>query len=380
MAKDEEREEAQRQQDESPSLESYQANAIVQESTNDDLPVPVHESLAVSDKSTQQDKAQRTVFLSNISVSAIKSKAARKELLNHLETASNLSGEDEPSSAIESIRFRSTAYANDSGPKKAGYATKSLMEETTKSTNAYAVFKSSQAAKTAAKRLNGTVLLDRHVHASYLRAPAPIDHKRCVFIGNLNFVDQEKPRDDGEDDPKARRPKAKEPADAEEGLWRTFSKVGKVESVRVVRDKDTRVGKGFAYVQFADQNGVEAALLLHDKKFPPMLPRKLRVMRAKKIREKSTRSDKPVAERRRSLVLANGSKRSRPLNSDGRGAQNRRERPGAGNLVFEGHRATKPSHKDKKGTKGKSGKSTTRSARRGAAFKAAGGMNLKSKR
>jgi nucleolar protein 12 len=36
----------------------------------------------------------------------------------------------------------------------------------------------------------------------------------------------------------------------EEGLWRTFGQQGKVENVRVVRDPKTRVGKGFAYVQF----------------------------------------------------------------------------------------------------------------------------------
>ena len=53
--------------------------------------------------------------------------------------------------------------------------------------------------------------------------------------------------EDGETKKKKRN---KVPSDIEEGLWRTFSKVGKVENVRVVRDPKTRVGKGFAYVQF----------------------------------------------------------------------------------------------------------------------------------
>ena len=48
----------------------------------------------------------------------------------------------------------------------------------------------------------------------------------------------------------AKKVRERAPADVEEGLWREFGKAGTVESVRVVRDGKTRVGKGFAYVQF----------------------------------------------------------------------------------------------------------------------------------
>ena len=79
-----------------------------------------------------------------------------------------------------------------------------------------------------------------------------MDHRRCVFVGNLGFVDDESAirKAEERDGEKAKKRKEKEPADVEEGLWRVFGKAGTVENVRVVRDSATRVGKGFAYVQF----------------------------------------------------------------------------------------------------------------------------------
>lgn len=91
--------------------------------------------------------------------------------------------------------------------------------------NAYIVFKTAAAAREALK-LNGVVLLDRHIRVDSVAHPAPQDAKRCVFVGNLDFEAQE------------------------ESLWKHFSTAGKVESVRIVRDAKTNVGKGFAYVQF----------------------------------------------------------------------------------------------------------------------------------
>jgi nucleolar protein 12 len=91
--------------------------------------------------------------------------------------------------------------------------------------NAYIVYSSAAEAR-AALKLNGSTILDRHIRVDSVAHPAPHDAKRCVFIGNLDFEAQE------------------------ESLWRHFEKCGKVESVRIVRDAKTNVGKGFAYVQF----------------------------------------------------------------------------------------------------------------------------------
>ncbi|KIX98773.1 uncharacterized protein Z520_05234 [Fonsecaea multimorphosa CBS 102226] len=280
----------------------------------------LHKHETFDNKLKDQDKLNRTVFLGNVSTQAIKTKAAKRALFKYLRSVLKrdpLSGK-RPGKLL-SVRFRSTAYASGQGPKKATYAKKELMDATTVSTNAYAVFSTAVAAELVAEKLNGTVVLDRHMRVDYLAKPSPIDHKRCVFIGNLSFVNEEAPPSgDGADGEEGnRRPRAKEPADAEEGLWRTFSKVGEVESVRVVRDQETRVGKGFAYVQFKDENSVEAALLMNDKKFPPMLPRKLRVMRARKMKIKPhtiSARGKPAGDRR----------------------DQRQQQP----LIFEGHRAT----------------------------------------
>ncbi len=46
-------------------------------------------------------------------------------------------------------------------------------------------------------------------------------------------------------------------------------------SPRVIRDKESQLGKGFAYVLLADQKSVYSALQLHDK---PFNKRKLRVL------------------------------------------------------------------------------------------------------
>ncbi|KAF2806987.1 uncharacterized protein BDZ99DRAFT_465735 [Mytilinidion resinicola] len=252
---------------------------------------PVHESLAPSSDAIELEKAARTVFLGNVSSTAIKSKSAKKTLLAHLASfIPDLAPQNTPHK-VETIRFRSTAYAGVI-PKKAAFALKEVMDATTKSTNAYAVYSTQVAAREAAKRLNGTIVLDRHLRVDEVAHPAKQDHKRCVFVGNLGFVDDEtniQAAEELENGKRSRKQKA--PSDVEEGLWVQFSKAGPVESVRVVRDAKTRVSKGIAYVQFKDQNGVEAALQFNDQRYPPLLPRKLRVVRAKAFK----RNAKPNA-------------------------------------------------------------------------------------
>jgi nucleolar protein 12 len=138
-------------------------------------------------------------------------------------------------------------------PKKASFVTQDLMDSTTHATNAYVVFSTKVAAREALK-LNGTVVLGRHLRVDSVAHPAKTDHRRCVFVGNLGFVDDESAvlaaeAKEGKDG-KKKKPRKKVPSDIEEGLWREFGKCGTVENVRVVRDSKTRVGKGIAYVQF----------------------------------------------------------------------------------------------------------------------------------
>lgn len=216
--------------------------------------IPMHESLQVaqSKESSDIEKASRTVFLSNVSIEAANSKKAKRQLMAHLSSAVDKEGS---SQSIESLRFRSLPFSTAAMPKRAAFITKATMEATTHSANAYAVYSSAAAARRACAKLNGTVVLDRHLRVDSVAHPAEVDHRRCVFVGNLGFVDDEtvlnlKTDEEGKEKTEKRK-RTKVPMDVEEGLWRTFGQhAGKVESVRVVRDQTTRVGKGIAYVQF----------------------------------------------------------------------------------------------------------------------------------
>lgn len=214
-----------------------------------DFDVPIHEALAGPEGSDEYLKATRTVFLGNVSSLAMTSKTAKKTLLKHLASFISTLPACTPPHSVESIRFRSTAYSNKI-PKKAAFAKKELMDATTRSTHAYAVYSTNIAAREAARVLNGTVVLDRHLHVDEVAHPAKAEARRCVFVGNLPFVDDESAMREAEAAEAGRKARKQEPSDIEEGLWREFSKIGTVESVRVVRDPKTRVGKGFAYVQF----------------------------------------------------------------------------------------------------------------------------------
>lgn len=328
---------------------------------------PLHESISgASSKADEIEKSKRTVFLGNVSTKAITSKSAKKALLKHLVSFLDEAGGGLSASApqVESIRFRSTPFASGGGlPKRASFARKEILDETTPSTNAYVVYSTAQAARKAPAALNGTIVLDRHLRVDSVAHPSATDHRRCVFVGNLAFVDSESDAADGDAKRDSKTRKSKKPAapaDVEEGLWRVFNAhahasnpaaKGSVESVRVVRDRATRVGKGFAYVQFYDENCVEQALLLDGKKFPPMLPRSLRVTRAKKIKKKSDATAPSTDRRPQRRVLGQGSAqqtmqgRAAQLLGRSRAAQLKTRPPRASEqrLVFEGQRASEHS-------------------------------------
>ncbi|KAL8851421.1 MAG: hypothetical protein Q9221_003692 [Calogaya cf. arnoldii] len=366
--------------------------------------VPQHEIVALSREQLELEKSTRTVFLGNVSTSAIKSKTAKKALLDYLVSFSySLLSSDKPHK-VESIRFRSTPFVSGVGPKKAAYAKKELMDTTAKSTNAYVVYTTSLAAREAVKRLNGTTVLDRHLLIDSIAHPRKTDHRRCVFVGNLGFVDDDSQINAAQAEQGNQKPrKKKEPSDIEEGLWRQFGKAGSVESVRVVRDANTRVGKGFAYVQFENENAVEKALAFHEKRFPPLLPRVLRITRAKKMTKNSLpkpqhgrKVDETISSKanyvpkmdsaRQSLSGRAGKLFGRAGAAYLKGRKSLEGEPslkGGGKvvrtpeqIVFEGYRASSKQGQGAKigGPKKKQqGKPGTRSSRRGAAFKAKGG-------
>jgi nucleolar protein 12 len=356
----------------------------------DEITVPKHETQSGDPESKELEKSNRTVFLGNVSNQVIKSKSAKKTLLKHLASFLSTLPESTGPHKVESIRFRSVAFASGGKvPKRAAFARREILDDTTPSTNAYAVYSTVQAARKAPAALNGTVVLDRHLRVDSVAHPSQIDHKRCVFVGNLDFVDNETDPDEDE----KKKKKKSGPADVEEGLWRTFNahtkgskertSKGNVESVRVVRDRTTRVGKGFAYVQFYDQVCVEEALLLDGKKFPPMLPRKLRVTRAKKLPKKrdgpETGSHGKALGEGFSTLQGRAGKLFGKAGAAMMKAEGRKSISG-NSVVFEGHRATEGGSsriKIKTKSRGSKGKPKNRSAKRAAAYQAAGGRKGK---
>lgn len=273
----------------------------------------VHESLQKPEEHVdiELDKANRTVFLGNVSIEAVTSSKAKKALISHLESPLSTLDSATGPHKIESIRFRSTPFSTGAKPKRAAFITKSVMSATTKSTNAYAVYSTPLACRTVLKALNGSVVLDRHLRVDSVAHPSVVDHRRCIFVGNLGFVDDETVVNTNAEGETVTKQRHKVPADTEEGLWRIFGEhAGKIESVRVPRDDKTRVGKGFAYVQFHDGNDVESALLLNGKKFPPMLPRILRVTRAKDPRKTALAMERTANARPDPLKGANGKQKN----------------------------------------------------------------------
>ncbi|KAI1347567.1 hypothetical protein F5Y01DRAFT_242162 [Xylaria sp. FL0043] len=394
----------------SASRESEDTEA--EETSEDEAPL-VHESLQKPDEhiDLELDKANRTLFLGNVSIEAVTSSKAKKLLTSHLEAPlSELDSSTGPPHKVESIRFRSTPFSTGAKPKRAAYITKSVMSATTKSTNAYVVYSTPLACRAALKALNGSVVLDRHLRVDSVAHPSAIAHRRCVFVGNLGFVDDETVVNTNADGETVTKKRHKAPADTEEGLWRIFGEhAGKVESVRVPRDDKTRVGKGFAYVQFYDGNDVESALLLNGKKFPPMLPRELRVSRAKDPRKtalalerttksglkshkgadgkgKNTKYTPKITPEQQSQAGRAGrlfgrsaaAKQQRELKGDRRKPRARNDQPQENNdgikppeqFIFEGRRASARDGKPKDlkfgKTKGKKGAVKTKAKGRGA--------------
>ncbi|KAF1986195.1 hypothetical protein K402DRAFT_377905 [Aulographum hederae CBS 113979] len=397
---------------------------VIMEDESDGVssPVPQHESLNTSVPTDEIEKSSRTVFLGNVSNTVISSKSDKRKLLDHLSSFIPSVPTNTPPHKIESIRFRSTAYSTKL-PKKAAFAKSELMDATTKATNAYVVYTTQFAAREAAKKLNGTVILQRHLRVDSVAHPAKQDHRRCVFVGNLGFVDDDSEMQAENAADAKRKHKKREPGDVEEGLWRQFGNAGPVESVRVIRDQKTRVSKGVAYVQFKDENAVEAALLYNNKKYPPLLPRPIRVTRAKAIKRSTIRKNaaadptrNPDSGYKRKLTGQEQSMRGRAGKLLGKagaakmvkgeevssgGREERKSDGGDGgerkgglkgpngairapeSFIFEGHRASSKQGKSGfklggKKTKSKSagkpgGKPGGRAAKRSSAWKAGGG-------
>lgn len=188
----------------------------------------------------EDTKCHRTVFVGNIPATCTKKHI--KQLFK-------------PHGSVQSIRFRSMKVVPGDNAKqtKRHIQTAKLVEGST--FNAYVVF-SSQAEAEASLCLNGSLFHGRHLRVDVLTgAKGEFNTQRSVFVGNMPFT-----------------------AD-EEKLRIVFTVCGAIESVRIVRDKKTGVGKGFGFVTFAESSGAMFAVKQHKKAMLDGRP--LRICRSK---------------------------------------------------------------------------------------------------
>ncbi|KAK4368770.1 hypothetical protein RND71_012562 [Anisodus tanguticus] len=197
-----------------------------------------------------ENKLLRTIFVGNLDLK-IKKKALVKEFGSFGE--------------IESVRIRSIPLTDSATPRKAAIIKKKL-NDNADSVNAYIVFKSEEFAQ-ASLAHNMAVVGGRHIRVDRACPPRKkmkgdnsglYDNKRTVFVGNLPF--------DVKD----------------EEIYQLFSGMkefeSSIEAVRVIRDPNTLLGKGIAYVLFKTR---EAANVLSRKRNLKLRDRELRLSHSK---------------------------------------------------------------------------------------------------
>ncbi|KAG0291965.1 Nucleolar protein 12 [Linnemannia gamsii] len=218
-----------------------------------------------SKKSDDPERQARTAFVGNLAVTSMTKGDFKK-----LKAAFAAFG------PVESIRFRSIAFA-ELLPRKIAFITGKLHPERDV-VNAYIVFKSKASVAKAVTAMNGQLFLNKHIRVDTLDGAKKHQPKKSVFVGNVAFDAQE------------------------EDLWNFFKDSGDIENVRIIRDRKTNLGKGFAYVTFQDRGSVDVALRLHDTK---MGTRKMRVVRCKRLEEEA-KTDGTQARTKTAVAGAKG--------------------------------------------------------------------------
>ncbi|XP_068607553.1 striatin-like [Brachionichthys hirsutus] len=177
-------------------------------------------------KEEEKVKRKRTVFVGNLPPGCTK---------KTLQSLFRTDGQ------IESIRFRSVVRADPSMSRKVA-AIQRKVHPKKQSMNAYVVFKDEGGVATALER-NGLEIQE----GFYIRLDRVADgsshhHRRSAFVGNLPFDISDL------------------------AFRRHFEACGPVEAVRLVRDQNSGLGKGFGYVLFESADSVQLALKLDGSK------------------------------------------------------------------------------------------------------------------
>ncbi|KAF4034388.1 RNA recognition motif-containing protein [Phytophthora infestans] len=210
-------------------------------------------------------KERRTVFVGNVSLDA-----TQKDIKKHFSVCGQ----------VESVRLRHLPIAGcavgDAGNQKLMMkvcANKKILTTAKDNCNAYVTFVEESSAEAAIK-LNGTTLVQMKIRVD--RCEPVIDARRSVFIGNVPFKC------------------------TDEQIFQFFLKRLKsddepepIENVRLIRDRESGLGKGFGYLLLKTPALVAKTLTLRNLK---METRELRVQvcgkRFKNLRGEETTKEK----------------------------------------------------------------------------------------
>lgn len=172
------------------------------------------------------ERLNRTIFIGNVPSKCCTDKQMQRELKSIFAAHG----------PVESLRFRSLVLS-EAMPRKHAFISGQLSDKAD-SNNAYIVMKSLDDAQKCLAE-NARLFHGHHLRVDIAGTQSKVpSHKKSVFVGNI-------------------------PLDvSEETLWKAFADCGEVTSVRVVRDKKTGKGKGFAYIAFKDRATVKMGLLM----------------------------------------------------------------------------------------------------------------------
>lgn len=198
-------------------------------------------------KKETDPREMRTVFVGNLPATVTRRKL--RQLFS-------------PRGKVASVRLRSLVVEKGRLPVRV--AKRKQKQVTSSTVNAYVVFEEEEHAEKALS-LNGALFSDRHIRVDLAGRARDHTHRRSVFVGGLPYSTDD------------------------EELREAFTKFGEVESVRVVREPRTGLGKGFGFVTYADESGVMFSLQ-HNCHIT-LSGHRLRVMRSRdmaQVRERET--------------------------------------------------------------------------------------------
>ncbi|CAI5715992.1 unnamed protein product [Peronospora destructor] len=217
-------------------------------------------------ESTMEDeKDRRTVFVGNVSLDATK-----KDIKNHFAVCGK----------VENMRLRNLPIAGcavgQAGNQKLMMkvcANKKILTTAKDNCNAYVTFVEEKSVD-AALKFNGTILVQKKIRVD--RSKLVVDARRSVFLGNVPL----KCTDDQVVEFFTKRLKTKEEPEP-------------IENVRIFRDRESGLGKGFGFLLLKTRALVAKTLSIRDLR---MENRELRVQvcgkRFKKLRGEESPRDK----------------------------------------------------------------------------------------